>query len=79
MNLKGVLFDFDGVVLDSMKQHVIAWQHAFGQQGVKLTELDIYLMEGMGVSAVVNKVCDKYKISKEIASKIMKTKSEYYK
>ena len=76
--LKGVLFDFDGVVLDSMKQHVIGWQYAFRQQGVELTELDIYLMEGMGVSAVVDNVCEKYNISKEIAEKIMDVKIEYY-
>ena len=78
MKLKGVLFDFDGVVLDSMKQHIKAWQYAFRQQGVNLKELDIYLMEGRGVTAVVDKVCEKYKISKEIASKIIETKIEYY-
>ena len=78
MKLKGVLFDFDGVVLDSMKQHVKAWQYAFRQQGVNLKELDIYLMEGMGVNAVVDKVCEKYKMSKEIAREIIEVKIEYY-
>lgn len=78
MNLKGVIFDFDGVVLDSMKQHAVAWQYAFKQFGVNMTELDIYLMEGMGVTAVVENVCEKYKISKEIAAKIMDVKIEYY-
>ena len=76
--LKGILFDFDGVVLDSMKQHVKAWQYAFRQQGVNLKELDIYLMEGMGVKAVVDKVCEKYNISKEIARVIIEVKIEYY-
>jgi HAD superfamily hydrolase (TIGR01509 family) len=79
MKLKGILFDFDGVVLDSMKQHVAGWQYAFKQQGVELTELDIYLMEGMGVKAVVKNVCDKYKIPQEIASVLMKIKTEFYK
>ncbi len=78
MKLKGILFDFDGVVLDSMKQHVKGWQYAFRQQGVELTELDIYLMEGMGVEAVVESVCEKYKISKEITEKITNVKIEYY-
>jgi len=79
MNLKGVLFDFDGVVLDSMKQHVKAWQYAFKQKGVKLTELDIYLMEGMGVKAVVEAVCEKYNLPMELVSELMQIKSEYYK
>lgn len=79
MKLKGVLFDFDGVVLDSMKQHVKAWQYAFGKYGLSLTAMDIYLREGMGVKSVVKNVCAKYKLPIEVALTIMKTKSEYYK
>lgn len=77
--LKGILFDFDGVVLDSMKQHVKAWQYAFAKQGVKLTELDIYMMEGMGVKAVVETVCEKYNLPMKLVSELMQIKSEYYK
>ena len=76
--LKGVLFDFDGVVLDSMKQHVAAWQYAFRKEGLNLTDLEIYLMEGRGVKALVHDICNKHDISTEIAPKIIETKIEYY-
>ena len=49
------------------------------QQGVKLTELEIYLMEGMGVKAVVEAVCKKYNLPIKIVKDLMKKKSEYYK
>jgi beta-phosphoglucomutase len=78
MNLKGVLFDFDGVVLDSMKQHVTAWHYAFGKQDIHLTDLEIYLMEGRGVEALVHDICDKYNIVKDVAKKIIDIKIDYY-
>jgi beta-phosphoglucomutase len=78
MNLQGVLFDFDGVVLDSMKQHVTAWQYAFRKEGVNLADLEIYLLEGRGVEALVNDICEKHKISKDIIPRIMEEKIKYY-
>jgi beta-phosphoglucomutase len=78
MNLIGVLFDFDGVVLDSMKQHVTAWQYAFRKEGLNLPDLEIYLLEGRGVEALVNDICEKHKISKDIIPRIMEEKIKYY-
>lgn len=46
-NKKAVLFDMDGVILDSMPYHVRAWKEAFKEYGLK--ELDdkvFYLYEG---------------------------------
>jgi beta-phosphoglucomutase len=79
INIRGILFDFDGVVLDSMKQHVLAWQYAFRQQGIELKDLEIYLMEGMGVKAVVEAVCEKYNLPNTMIKELIKIKSEYYK
>ncbi len=42
----GLLFDLDGVILDSMPWHVRAWQEAFGTLGLKVPEEAIYLHEG---------------------------------
>ena len=79
MKLEGILFDFDGVVLDSMKQHVKAWQYAFSRYGLNLSDLDIYLMEGMGVKGVVESVCEKYNLPMKLVSELMIIKSDYYK
>jgi beta-phosphoglucomutase len=43
---KAVLFDMDGVILDSMPFHVRAWQDALAERGVSVPEEVIYLHEG---------------------------------
>lgn len=40
-----IVFDLDGVVVDSMPFHVVSWQRAFAGLGVSVDELDIYLNE----------------------------------
>ena len=43
---KAILFDLDGVIVDSMPYHFIAWYEALGKYGVKVNAIDIYLKEG---------------------------------
>jgi beta-phosphoglucomutase len=43
---KTVLFDMDGVILDSMPCHVKAWQEAMAEEGFEVQEELIYLHEG---------------------------------
>lgn len=43
---EAILFDLDGVLLDSMPWHVRAWQEAFAELGIGLEEEFIYLHEG---------------------------------
>ena len=43
---KAVLFDMDGVLYDSMPNHVIAWQESMAQQGLQMTADDAYATEG---------------------------------
>ncbi len=45
-NAEAVLFDMDGVVLDSMPWHVKAWQEAFREVGLNVPEEALYLHEG---------------------------------
>ncbi|OQX92486.1 MAG: hypothetical protein B6D58_02700 [candidate division Zixibacteria bacterium 4484_95] len=46
-NFKGIFFDMDGVLIDSMKYHVKAWMKAFAQFGYHPDELEFYLNEGV--------------------------------
>ena len=46
MKYKAVLFDFDGVIADTMKYHVKAWQKAFADYKIEITPEDIYFQEG---------------------------------
>lgn len=41
-----VIFDLDGVILDSMPFHVRAWKEAFARYGYKVQDKDLYLNEG---------------------------------
>ena len=44
--LKSVIFDLDGVVLNSMPSHVSAWQTTFAEMGVEVEAGFIYRNEG---------------------------------
>lgn len=46
-NLKAVLLDMDGVVVDGMPFHLRAWRDAFSAVGIEVTDIDIYRREGM--------------------------------
>ncbi len=43
---KAVLFDLDGVLLDSMPYHVLAWQKVFSRYGTRIEANEIYSREG---------------------------------
>ncbi|CAJ35400.1 HAD family hydrolase [Methanocella arvoryzae] len=44
---KAVLFDLDGVITDTMSLHYEAYRRAFEKYGIAVSQLDIYLLEGM--------------------------------
>ncbi|MDR2148080.1 MAG: HAD hydrolase-like protein [Tannerella sp.] len=45
-NLKAVLFDMDGVLYDSMKNHASAWTKVMLRHGFQITEQEAYMHEG---------------------------------
>ena len=49
MNSKAVLFDFDGTLVDSMKDHYDAWFKASLYFGINLKPEDYYPLEGVNV------------------------------
>jgi beta-phosphoglucomutase len=44
--IRAVIFDFDGVLVDSMQHHVDAWQAVFREYGVELSPQEILEREG---------------------------------
>ena len=46
LDIRGVLFDMDGVLIDSMPEHYRAWSAALGELGLSIEEEEIYLREG---------------------------------
>lgn len=50
---KAVLFDMDGVLYDSMKNHSESWHKAMEHYGLKMSRDDAYMYEGMrGVETI---------------------------
>lgn len=44
---RAILFDLDGVIIDTMKFHYEAYRRAFAKHNIEVTQLDVYLSEGM--------------------------------
>ena len=45
--IKAILFDLDGVIVDSLHYHYLAWDQMFKEIGGSVTEESIFLSEGM--------------------------------
>ena len=52
---KGMLFDMDGVVVDSMPYHYRSWRKIFKSLGIHLDKLEIYKREGeQGIGSITS-------------------------
>ena len=56
MVLKAVIFDTDGVLVDSMPDHADAWRTVFGELGIHITRQDIYDIEGSNHEGIIRLV-----------------------
>jgi HAD superfamily hydrolase (TIGR01509 family) len=78
MNLKGILFDFDGVVVKSMEYHLQAWKYAFKKISVEIKDNEFYLLEGRGVKAVAAELIEKHNLDQNLVQQIIDIKIEYF-
>ncbi|SFM22878.1 HAD family hydrolase [Methanolobus profundi] len=51
---KGIIFDSDGVLVNSMPYHAKAWVDVFAEFGIDVTEEEIYEIEGSNHVGVIN-------------------------
>lgn len=54
--LKAVLFDMDGVLFDSMKNHTLSWYQAITEAGMACDRDEFYLFEGATGSYTINRL-----------------------
>ena len=59
MMLKAVIFDMDGVLVDSMPYHADAWAAVFARVGIKIQREDIYKIEGSNHIGIIRLVFEK--------------------
>jgi len=78
---KGIIFDLDGVLVDSMPSHVQAWRAAFAKiVSLNITERDVYLLEGMRGIELVNNIFDQKNFSDHsLAKAVHDEKSNIFK
>ncbi len=56
MKYEAVLFDFDGVIANTMKYHVQAWNQVFKQYNIDIQPEDIFFQEGRGAAKIAPKL-----------------------
>ncbi|MEK7060637.1 MAG: HAD family phosphatase [Patescibacteria group bacterium] len=77
--IKAVLFDYDGVLADTMRDNDIAWKNAFAKQGVTLGIMEYLLLEGMTPHAIATKLTKDHGLSESVIADIIEDKKKYYK
>lgn len=78
---RAALFDMDGVLYDSMRNHAKSWHAAMAQFGIEMSEEEAYLYEGMrGVETIklITKRQRGQAVSDEEAREMYRVKTEYY-
>lgn len=80
MTIKAVLFDFDGVIADTLTYHVQAWQNVFNEYKVEIFPEDIFLLEGRIAEDICKLMAEKKGLSlpDETVKNITKQKREIY-
>ena len=79
---KAVLFDMDGVLIDSMPMHVAAWSRIYKEYGIDLTEEYLYSEEGRVATKAIEKLFKEQKgieLSEEETLKIHSQKADHIK
>ena len=79
--MEGVIFDLDGVLVNSMPTHFKAWKAAFSKvAGLEICERDIYLLEGMrGMDLVAKIFKQKHFSNPSLGRKVHDEKSTIFK
>lgn len=78
--MEGVIFDLDGVLVNSMPTHFQAWKAAFAKiVGLEITERDVYLLEGMRGMELIEKIFEQKNFSsRSFARKVHDEKSRIF-
>ncbi|HKZ17253.1 MAG TPA: HAD family phosphatase [Geobacteraceae bacterium] len=76
--LKGILFDFDGTLADTMEGHYLAWKSALGEHGIPIEADDYYPMEGAGLREVAREFTKGLDWTEAAIDELVRKKKKYY-
>jgi HAD superfamily hydrolase (TIGR01509 family) len=77
--IEAVIFDFDGVVGDTMTDNYTAWKNAFATHGFDLKPSAYYRLEGMGRHQIADYLIADNNLDTSIANDVVEAKELYYK
>lgn len=79
-SLNSIIFDMDGVVVDGMPYHIESWRKALSNIGISVTNLEIYLMEGMTGEETIKELTNKKNkpLSDELIKNVLKLKRKIF-
>jgi beta-phosphoglucomutase len=60
--IKAILFDLDGVIVDSMHYHFLAWDQMFHKIGGSVTKESVLLTEGMNSFEILPRFLDMFNV-----------------
>ncbi len=78
MKIKAIIFDFDGVIIDSIPGHKLLLSKALGRFGIKLTEDDSHRLNGMKTRDAIMWLKDRKHLKISIF-KLIKEKKKFMK
>ena len=78
--IKAVIFDMDGVIVNTMPFHASAWQKTFKKFGINVTKKEIYLREGEKWDKTFYDIAKRHniKITNTIKQKIFKHRQDVF-
>lgn len=77
-SLRGILFDFDGVLARTMEDIFAAWKSTMSEFGVTLSSEQYFPLEGMSVYAIAKKFCRDFDIDEAHHVSIVAKKEAHY-
>lgn len=76
--LKGILFDFDGTLADTMEGHYLAWKSALGEYGIPIEMGNYYPLEGAGLHEVAREFAKGPTWTEAAIDELVRKKKKYY-
>lgn len=75
---KAIIFDFDGVVADTMQDNFLAWKVAFSKFDIDIDAHEYFLLEGMGRFQIAEQLCKNHSIPAGKEQDLVEAKEAIY-
>ncbi len=78
LSIKGILFDFDGVIAQTMEDNFQAWKRSYQDHGIQILPEDYFHLEGAKLEEVARIISQKYSLQNISPKEIIEKKERYY-